>query len=227
VLLASTLCFGGGTSINTGNATLINNTGLTINDLHVTLDNPAGLGLSSPQFSTVSSSDQISWDLSGGVVSPGGTVDLHWSDNFFFLNVPQLQSYYWTVDGVQQGASQTPLRLDGSVLSIPIFSPWTVGNNMANSGAGPQDYNALTIINLDDGTHVVDNQAGTIPGGSSVQVASFDTNNGYTYEFFDVTTGASLSGQSSVGTPEPAGLALLSGGVLLIGCLRRRAGARR
>jgi hypothetical protein len=92
-----------------------NNSGVTANDLHVgccfgqtpTVD-------SSPTFLTATpSAGKI--DFSDGSVAPGDSASftLEETGNNFF-EFPTVQSYYWTVDGVQQGVVQQPLFFEMS-----------------------------------------------------------------------------------------------------------------
>ena len=115
VTLGIVLTFAGSAYAGVTGTTVIsymiqNNSGVTANDLHVnccfgqtpTVD-------SSPTFSSAVASPSTV-DFSGGSVASGDSASFtleETGDNFF--DFPTVESYFWTVDGVEQGDLQQPL----------------------------------------------------------------------------------------------------------------------
>jgi hypothetical protein len=116
---------------------LVNRTGKTANDLHVTFAHKTGNPTCTPMTNTAASTDGgFSYDFSGGSVPPSGSATVNWSTSF---SPDQIQEGYWTFNGT----------------NIGNFGESTVALNFTNNPDGSavvtfenQDTNLLTYANL-------------------------------------------------------------------------------
>lgn len=80
---------------------LVNRTGKTANDLHVTFAHKTGNPSCTPMTNTAASMDSgFSYDFSGGSVAPSGSATVTWSTKF---SPDQIQEGYWTFNGTNIG----------------------------------------------------------------------------------------------------------------------------
>jgi len=207
-----------GSGIATSTFTIPNNTGVAVNDLHVTLfDFQSGETLNSLSFSTVSGSGPF--DFSGGSVAPGlnDTLFTVASGSDFGLSpATGLQTYWWTVDGVQQGAEFQPLYptvTDGELtcLSPACYNPDYYSFDLQNSTLSDLDYDQMNL-NI-NGSQVLTNASGSV-GTFGLNIATGGTAlSTFDFSFRDVSTGVTQEitlVQPPAPAPEPGTLPLLA-----------------
>ncbi len=226
-LLASCTAFAGGSVMAVGYAQFLNSTGVTANDLHVSLSSGVfQLSQGSSVFSTITPQDALftQWTLSDGVVSSGSPVDVTWASSAPWT-MPQLMSAAWSVDGQQVGGTYYPLYLDLDASTLPNVSVTLV--NPRNEFV---DYTALTLIAslMGSSNPIIQNGSGRLSPfgqpGDRLSFGPFDPGTGVGYMVQDLTGGAVLQG--AVFAPEPLTPCLVGAGLVVFGLARRRAKAK-
>ena len=107
---------------------IVNRTGKTANDLHVTFGHKTGNPTCRPMTNTVASTDGgYNYTFDGGSVPPSGSATVNWSTKF---SPDQIQEGYWTLNGT----------------NIGNFGESTTAINYTNN---PDGMAVVTFVNMD------------------------------------------------------------------------------
>lgn len=133
-----------------------------------------------------------------------------------------MQSFYWTIGGVQQGDEIVPL----SAFTTSPDSNGLQRLGLVNSTLDPLEYAGL-YSEFNGVSNLIVPPAGVLGAAASLDVTSlFYPHGTFTFGFTDVTNGVTVSGQFQP-IPEPATTGLIAAGLAAIGFARFRRAARK
>jgi hypothetical protein len=216
------LAYGGDVAVQSLGSATFTSPG-SANDLHVSLSTGVQTFQQEIFANSLADAARQHWDLSGGSVEEGDAVQLTWMTQGTGWQIPYVQSYYWTQDGTQTGATQ---QLPYFAWTAPfLFTPGAL--TFTNPTSSEIAYDNLQLVV--DGTPLPDPLSGTLgPAGSGLDHYAFSGFNPVTYYLYTVNynvadgpSGQLIGVALATSVPEPATYAVVGGGLLLICGLAR------